>query len=36
MINKLRQAIKWLNEKIGWFFNPSVKQGKEKQNSIYK
>ena len=34
--NKINQFEAWINNKIGWFFNPSDKLGKSKQNKIYK
>ena len=36
MKNKYKLFQIWFNKKFGWFLNPSTKQGKEKQNSIYK
>jgi len=36
MKNKWKQLEIWINKKIGWITNPSSKQGKQKQNSIYK
>lgn len=36
MKKKIKTFFNWINKHAGWFFNPSNKQGKEKQNSIYK
>tara|TARA_B100000809_G_scaffold241084_1_gene263970 strand:- start:924 stop:1031 length:108 start_codon:yes stop_codon:yes gene_type:complete len=35
-MKNLKKSIDWFNQKFGAFFCPTSKQGKKKQNSIYK